>query len=163
MSSRIYTSTASFPLAVGWKCTNCGNMNAQICDIECQSSKRKTGLRHSQSLQDDVSYQAKQALEHTVLNIYLNAQKAQYTHHLNACACRSCSHKEKWATVKDVGEVIRFCLLVALCMIIPVLISEWPARGYWLGIIAVLLATCFIYPCLAAKKKKWMKLLQNWE
>ena len=157
MYNRTYTATASFPLGIGWKCTKCGAINAQICKIETQTSQSKTGMRHSQSLQDNVASDARYKLDSTVKRIFLAAYLSQYTHDLNECICRKCSHREIWASVKNVGETVKFCILAALLMIIPVLMSEWPMRGCWLGVIAILLAVTFIYPRIVAKKEAKMR------
>lgn len=116
MSRTTYTSTATYPMAVGWKCTRCGRINAKTCNIQMTASASKQGLLHSQETQDRASEQAQSQLMLRVLSIASNAETGKYDPSFNSCVCRNCSHREPWASVKANGCLVSGCFVAtAIC------------------------------------------------
>lgn len=161
MSRTTYVSTASYPMAVGWKCTNCGRINAQTCNISRRATASKQGLRHSKETQARASAQAKGELVVYMANIAADAKRGKYSPVLNCCACKDCSHREPWATMKANGCLVSTCFVVSfwlgLLSLLCLYIQDWTALFLLLGVIAVLLATAFISIKLSAKNTKKME------
>ncbi len=161
MSRTTYVSTASYPMAVGWKCTNCGRINAQTCNISRRATASKQGLRYSKETHARASAQAQGDLMMYVANIAADAKRGKYSPVLNCCACKDCSHREPWATTKANGCFVSSCFVVSfwlgLAALICLYIQDWTALCLLLGMIAVLIASAFISIKLSAKNAKKME------
>jgi len=160
MSRTTYTSTATYPMAVGWKCTKCGRINAKTCNIQMSSSASKQGLLHSQETQDRASSQAQSQLVMRVLSIAADAEKGKYGPTFNSCVCRGCSHQEPWASVKANGCVVIGCFMGAvvagLLALFCILLQDWASLWWLLGIIAVLVGIAFLSMKKSANNEKKM-------
>lgn len=160
MSRTTYTSTATYPMAVGWKCTNCGHINAKTCDIQMTASASKQGLFHSQETQDRASEQAQNQLMLRVLSIAANAEKGNYGPAFGSCVCRACSHREPWASVKANGCLVSGCFIAtvvfAFFSIVCILLQDWPSLFWMLGIMAVFICIGLLSMKSAANSEKKM-------
>lgn len=158
MSRTTYTSTATFPLPVGWKCTKCGKINATTCDVQWSSSASKQGAFYSSKTQAYASAQAKTAVSYLVAKIIEDAQNGKYDVHFNSCVCRGCSQQEPWAAQKPNGRLVLLCLLgsfwVGLLTILSFYWRDWKSGCVCLGIVGVLLGTALVSMRLAAKRDK---------
>ena len=143
MSRTTYTSTASYALPVGWKCTSCGQINTNTCTISAKGSASKQGVFHSQATANQASMTARSLLTHQILQITADINANRYHPAFNGCFCRKCHHREPWATVKSNGRWIGICILPLFLSSIFALISifaeDWGAMGIGLAIAAACL------------------------
>ena len=160
MSRTTYTSTATYPMAVGWKCTKCGRINAKTCNIQMTSSASKQGLLHSQETQDRASSQAQSQLVMRVLSIANDAEKGKYGPAFNNCRCQGCGYQEPWATVKANGCVVLGCFMGSVVMgllaLFCILLQDWASLWWLLGIIAVLVSIALLSMRKSANNEKKM-------
>lgn len=160
MSRTTYTSTATYPMAVGWKCTKCGRINAKTCNIQWRASASRQGLFYSQETADRAASQAQSQLAMRVLNIASNVENGKYDPALNSCVCRGCSHREPWATVRANGCVVIGCFMGSIALgimaLFCILLQDWTSMCWLLGIIAVLVGIAFLSMRKSAKAEKEM-------
>lgn len=160
MSRTTYTSTATYPMAVGWKCTNCGKINAKTCNIQWRASASRQGLFYSQETADQASSKAQSQLVMRVLSVAENVGKSKFDPALNSCVCRNCSHREPWATVKANGCTVIGSFMVSAVLgffaLICILIQDWSALAWLVGIIALLIGIAFLSMRKSANNEKKM-------
>lgn len=161
MSSITYTSTATYPMAVGWKCTQCGRFNAKTCKIQWSASASKQGLLYSKDTQERASEQARSQLVMRVLQIASDAENGKYPPELNGCVCSGCSHREPWASLKANGCLVFGCFMGAIALGIIALISafcqDWASMCWLLGIAAALVGIAFLSMKISANRSEKMK------
>ena len=148
MSRTSYTSTATYPLAVGWKCTKCGRINAKTCNIKMTATASRQGLSYSRETESQASEQAQNQVMLRVLGVVADAEKRKYGPALYGCVCHGCKHREPWASVKANGRVVAGCFLgsvaLGLLALLCILLQDWKSLLCLLGIIAVLVSIAFI-------------------
>lgn len=164
MSHVTYTSTAAYPMPVGWKCSRCGRINVTICNIRHSASESRQGTFHSRKVVKEVegrlAEQAKSQLAAEVCAVISNAERNQYGSELRACWCSGCTYSEPWATVRDNGCLVAACFMGALVCgffaLLGVLSKDWSLMAQLLGVAAALAGVAILSIKLSANKSKKM-------
>lgn len=164
MSHVTYTSTASYLLPIGWKCTRCGRINVTICNIQRSASESRQGTLHSRKvvreIKERLAEQARSQLAEEVSTVFSNAERNQYGPELRGCRCSGCTYKETWATVRGNSGPVSACLMGALVCgffaLLGIFSKDRTLTAIMPGVTAALAGVAFLSMKLSANRDKEM-------